>query len=79
MWLDKYKPRNILPWGVIIGCYTCCVLIMLGIRMRMSYENRMRDKEQAERSVSPARACCCCRRGTFDELQLIFFHACDVM
>jgi hypothetical protein len=51
-WLDKYKPRNTVPWIVIVISYSLCVVMLLGIRWRLSYENKQRDKLQAENGVS---------------------------
>ncbi|KAJ9098067.1 hypothetical protein QFC19_006502 [Naganishia cerealis] len=48
MWLDKYKPRNRIPWTIIIISYSICVVMMLGIRWRLEFENKQRDKLQAE-------------------------------
>lgn len=57
-WLDKYKPRNRVPWTVIIISYSICVVMMLGIRWRLSYENKQRDILQAQSSVSSVQECC---------------------
>ncbi|GHJ87948.1 hypothetical protein NliqN6_4350 [Naganishia liquefaciens] len=48
MWLDKYKPRNRVPWTIIIISYSICVVMLLGIRWRLNYENKQRDIRQAE-------------------------------
>jgi hypothetical protein len=50
-WLDKYKPRNRVPWTIIIISYSICVVMMLAIRWRLSYENKQRDILQAQSSV----------------------------
>jgi hypothetical protein len=48
MWLDKYKPRNFVPWVIIIISYSICVVMLLAIRWRLAYENKQRDMLQAE-------------------------------
>ncbi|KAJ9119805.1 hypothetical protein QFC24_005518 [Naganishia onofrii] len=48
MWLDKYKPRNFVPWVIIIISYSICVVMLLAIRWRLAYENKQRDILQAE-------------------------------
>jgi len=50
MWLDKYKPRNYVPWSVITVSYGICVIMILCIRWALSKENKRRDLLQAESS-----------------------------
>jgi len=50
MWLDKYKPRNVVPWTVIIVSYVVCVVMILCIRWALSRENKRRDELQANSS-----------------------------
>ncbi|KII85708.1 hypothetical protein PLICRDRAFT_178743 [Plicaturopsis crispa FD-325 SS-3] len=45
MWLDKYKPRNHVPWIVIGICYLICPLLLLVIRYVLAAENKRRDTE----------------------------------
>ncbi|KAJ7055776.1 MFS general substrate transporter [Mycena amicta] len=45
MWKDKYKPRNRVPWTIILICYIVCMLIALVIRRVLRAENKRRDAE----------------------------------
>ncbi|EPQ50460.1 hypothetical protein GLOTRDRAFT_133840 [Gloeophyllum trabeum ATCC 11539] len=45
MQLQKYKPRNHVPWAIIGVCYTICPLILLVIRYMLWKENKIRDQE----------------------------------
>lgn len=52
MWLDKYKPRNHVPWAVITASYSICIVMILCIRWALARENKRRDLLQAGSSVS---------------------------
>ncbi|KAJ7615528.1 MFS general substrate transporter [Roridomyces roridus] len=54
MWLDKYKPRNRVPWIIIGVCYLACMFLLLIIRYVLAAENKRRDREAAERVVGGA-------------------------
>ncbi|EIW80168.1 MFS general substrate transporter [Coniophora puteana RWD-64-598 SS2] len=45
MWLEKYKPRNHVPWIVIAVCYIACPLLLLLLRYILARENSRRDAE----------------------------------
>ncbi|KAJ7033817.1 major facilitator superfamily domain-containing protein [Mycena alexandri] len=45
MWIDKYKPRNRIPWIIIGVCYITCMAILLLIRYILAAENKRRDAE----------------------------------
>ncbi|KAJ7775503.1 major facilitator superfamily domain-containing protein [Mycena metata] len=45
MWIDKYKPRNRIPWIIIGVCYITCMAILLLIRYILATENKRRDAE----------------------------------
>lgn len=42
---DKYKPRNRVPWAIIIMCFIVCMVLLLLIRWELSAENKRRDQE----------------------------------
>ncbi|KAH8814585.1 major facilitator superfamily domain-containing protein [Flagelloscypha sp. PMI_526] len=46
MWQNKYKPRNRIPWIIIVICYFCCQCLLLIIRFILSRENTRRDAEK---------------------------------
>lgn len=43
MWMAKYSPRNIVPWSIILACYTVCPILMLLIAHFLHKENKRRD------------------------------------
>jgi len=45
MWKAQYKPRNRVPWIIIICCYVSCLALLLIIRYVLSSENKRRDAE----------------------------------
>ncbi|KAJ7339790.1 MFS general substrate transporter [Mycena albidolilacea] len=45
MWKDKYKPRNRVPWAIIVMCFVVCMVLLLLIRWELSAENKRRDQE----------------------------------
>ncbi|THV06911.1 MFS general substrate transporter [Dendrothele bispora CBS 962.96] len=45
MWLEKYKPRNHVPWIIIGIMYLGCMITLLTIRFYLSRENKRRDAE----------------------------------
>ncbi|KAI0341163.1 MFS general substrate transporter [Trametopsis cervina] len=48
MWLERYAPRNHVPWIVIGVCYVACITLMLTIRAFLARENRRRDAEPVD-------------------------------
>ncbi|EIW74735.1 MFS general substrate transporter [Coniophora puteana RWD-64-598 SS2] len=48
MWLQKYKPRNHVPWIVIAVCDIACPLLLLLLRFLLARENKRRDVEPAD-------------------------------
>jgi len=46
MWKQQYKPRNRVPWIVILACEISFALLFLVIRAYLSRENSRRDREQ---------------------------------
>lgn len=46
--ISTFDCRNTVPWGVIIGCYSSCLLLLLGIRLYLARENRRRDRESPQ-------------------------------
>ncbi|KAJ7105845.1 major facilitator superfamily domain-containing protein [Mycena epipterygia] len=45
IWKAQYKPRNRLPWIIIIGCYVICMSLLLVIRYVLAAENKRREAE----------------------------------
>ncbi|THH04217.1 hypothetical protein EW145_g5684 [Phellinidium pouzarii] len=45
MWLQKYSPRNLVPWVVITICYVICPMLLMLLRYILNAENKRRDKE----------------------------------
>lgn len=52
MWMEKYKPRNIVPWSIIAVCYGGSSLILLGISYFLKRENKRRDRLVADGVIS---------------------------
>jgi len=48
MWLQKYKPRNHIPWTIIAICDVIGPLLLLLLRFFLARENRRRDAEPAD-------------------------------
>ncbi|KAG8855945.1 hypothetical protein FRB91_001465 [Serendipita sp. 411] len=46
-WKDKYKPRNRVPWAIILTSYCCQVVIILSLRWYLNQRNVTRDKAAA--------------------------------
>lgn len=43
MWKAEYSPRNIIPWSIILACYTACPLILIVVWYFLKRENARRD------------------------------------
>ncbi|KAJ7171168.1 MFS general substrate transporter [Mycena filopes] len=41
----KYKPRDRVPWIIIIACYISCMVLLVMIRQLLVVENKRRDRE----------------------------------
>ena len=54
MWQQKYRPRNHVPWAIIVACEGAFALLFVVIRTYLDRENRRRDRERelAERTGS---------------------------
>jgi MFS family permease len=46
-WQDKYKPRNRVPWSILLTSYCCQVIIILFLRWFLVQRNKQRDAMQA--------------------------------
>jgi hypothetical protein len=46
-WQDKYKPRNRVPWAIILTSYCCQVLLILLLRWYLNNQNIQRDAAAA--------------------------------
>jgi ACS family allantoate permease-like MFS transporter len=46
-WRDEYKPRNRVPWAIILTSYCCQVLLILLLRWYLNRRNVARDAAQA--------------------------------
>lgn len=47
-WRAEYKPRNYVPWGIVMGSYVGDYILLFAIRHVMSQENKKRDAFQEE-------------------------------
>lgn len=45
-WLQKYRPRNLVPWGICLASYVGDFILLLAIRTMLSRENARRDRLQ---------------------------------
>ncbi|KAI8452183.1 major facilitator superfamily domain-containing protein [Phakopsora pachyrhizi] len=55
MWKSKYKPRNKIPWMIIIMCYIACSIIMISMRFYLRSLNRIKQSKLQNRlQLSPA-------------------------
>ncbi|KAG0146871.1 hypothetical protein CROQUDRAFT_700947 [Cronartium quercuum f. sp. fusiforme G11] len=45
LWQAQYKPRNILPWSLILSCYLTCSVMILGMRFYLVRQNKKRYQE----------------------------------
>ncbi|KLO10428.1 MFS general substrate transporter [Schizopora paradoxa] len=50
MWKQQYKPRNRVPFAVILACEFSFGLLFLVIRAYLARENRRRDQEQHDQT-----------------------------
>jgi MFS transporter, ACS family, allantoate permease len=46
-WQDKYKPRNRVPWAILLTSFCCQVLLILLLRWYLNRENHRRDAAAA--------------------------------
>ncbi|PVF97423.1 MFS general substrate transporter [Serendipita vermifera] len=46
-WKDKYKPRNRVPWSILLTSYCCQVVIILVLRWYLNRRNQIRDAAAA--------------------------------
>ena len=46
MWQQKYRPRNHVPWAIIVACEGAFALLFVVIRTYLDRENRRRDRER---------------------------------
>jgi hypothetical protein len=44
-WKQQYRPRNIVPWSIVMTTYALDILMVYGIRLYLQAENRRRDRE----------------------------------
>ncbi|EGG12077.1 uncharacterized protein MELLADRAFT_102001 [Melampsora larici-populina 98AG31] len=42
MWKESYKPKNQIPWIIIIICFGICFLILIGMSEYLKYQNLMK-------------------------------------
>lgn len=45
LWQAQYKPRNILPWSLILSCYVICSTTIIGMMFYLKSQNRLRDRK----------------------------------
>ncbi|EGG07192.1 uncharacterized protein MELLADRAFT_35740, partial [Melampsora larici-populina 98AG31] len=46
LWQSQYKPRNIVPWSLILACYLICSTLIIGMRFYLKKQNRTRDQDE---------------------------------
>lgn len=44
LWQAAYKPRNILPWSIITGCYVSSASMLIGMRIYLHRINTQRSE-----------------------------------
>ncbi|EGG13236.1 uncharacterized protein MELLADRAFT_41383, partial [Melampsora larici-populina 98AG31] len=44
LWQSQYKPRNIVPWSLILACYSFCTIFIIGMMFYLKKQNRIRDQ-----------------------------------
>ncbi|PVF97422.1 MFS general substrate transporter [Serendipita vermifera] len=54
-WKDKYKPRNRVPWAIILVSFFFQVAIILLLRWYLNRENRLRDATAASATTEEER------------------------
>jgi ACS family allantoate permease-like MFS transporter len=47
-WKEKYKPRNYIPWAILMGAWAGQIVIILLFYYHIKAENRRRDDRVAE-------------------------------
>ena len=55
-WLDKYKPANHVPWGVVLMANLISVICTISLRTLYKLENERRDRSKAEALRTGVRA-----------------------
>ncbi|PVF93085.1 MFS general substrate transporter [Serendipita vermifera] len=50
-WKNKYKPRNRIPWAIILTSLCCQVLIILALRWYLDRCNKLRDAAAAAATI----------------------------
>lgn len=48
VWQAKYSPKNVIPWSIVLACYTLCPFIMYLIRSLLVRENLRRDRAKLD-------------------------------
>lgn len=49
-WRQQYKPRNLIPWGVVLIALAGDFCFLVALRTYMVRENARRDRLQADRT-----------------------------
>jgi len=47
-WKDVYKPRNVVPWSILMAAWGAQVVIILAFYWHVKRENRKRDERVAQ-------------------------------
>lgn len=46
LWQEEYKPRNLVPWSLMLGCFIICCGIVIWMGFHLKKLNRIRDQLQ---------------------------------
>jgi len=47
-WKEAYRPRNVIPWSVLMGAWGGQIIVVLFFYYHLRAENRRRDERAAE-------------------------------
>ena len=47
-WKESYRPRNTIPWSILMGAWGGQVLVIIGFYLHINGENRRRDARVAQ-------------------------------
>jgi len=70
-WKQKYKPRDVVPFGINIVCYSMTIVLSTTIYFTLKRENERRDRLKAEAEASGT------HQHEFDEYGYIDVHGPD--
>lgn len=47
-WKESYRPRNAIPWSILMGAWSCQVIIIIAFYLYVQRQNRKRDERVAQ-------------------------------